>query len=387
MPNEYWAKAAKAAVYLGNQTEHSHIQSKEFETLHKAKPSLAHTRIFGCLVQALVLVEIRKKLDNRMRELVFIGYTETSSIWRLLDRETGRVHRSRDVAFKENEFPFLGPLAKPQEATIINQTPLHFVPTMQDSGDEAENEISDIAENTRKRTADIATQGELGLEDGASAPKRRFAVGREDLSIDMNWQPAEDLSAARSTRSRIADAANATIAREDVPRIIDCVYMATEGPRTYEDAMGSEHAERWKEAFKSEMSSLKEHQVFGEVVSGEDERVKERIVDGKFVLSIKHNVDGTPGRYKARLIARGFTQRPEDYGEITAPVVDATAIRYSLGYAAKHDLEIATLDVPTAYLGATLTEEVYLRLPDADWKSFGIQYAGQSLGCVCQFQG
>ena len=47
------------------------------------------------------------------------------------------------------------------------------------------------------------------------------------------------------------------------------------------------------------------------------------------------------------------------------------AVRYTLGFAAINDLEIAVLDVPTAYLGATLYEEVYMRLPHADWSSLG----------------
>jgi len=53
-------------------------------------------------------------------------------------------------------------------------------------------------------------------------------------------------------------------------------------------------------------------------------------------------------------------------------VIDAAAIRYTLGLAAIKDLKIAILDVPTAYLGATLEEEVHLRLPDADWRMFGL---------------
>ena len=96
-----------------------------------------------------------------------------------------------------------------------------------------------------------------------------------------------------------------------------------------------------------------------------------KVVDSKLVLTIKENPDGSIERYKARVVARGFTQHPDEYGEISSPVIDAAVIRYSLGLAATHDLEIAVLDVPTAYLGATLHEEVYMRLPEADWTSIG----------------
>ena len=59
-------------------------------------------------------------------------------------------------------------------------------------------------------------------------------------------------------------------------------------------------------------------------------------------------------KYKARLVARGFSQDPDDYGEISSPVINTVAVRYTLKFKAINDLEIAVLDVPTAYLGATL---------------------------------
>jgi hypothetical protein len=44
-------------------------------------------------------------------------------------------------------------------------------------------------------------------------------------------------------------------------------------------------------------------------------------------------------------------------------VVDSASIRLALGLAAKHDLEIAVLDIPTAFLGCPLYETLYMRLP------------------------
>ena len=165
-----------------------------------------------------------------------------------MDKETGKVHRSHDVAFKEDEFPFAG------TKTEIGPTPLVVIPRMQDSDDDVRSENNDIedlgengdqaiVENPRKRTADITILG--GLDRNEPAIKRRF--GRDDLSIEMHWKPAssENLSASRSTRSRIADTANAMIAQEnsdEMPQIIDFAYLATQGPRTYEEALRSENA-------------------------------------------------------------------------------------------------------------------------------------------------
>ena len=61
-----------------------------------------------------------------------------------------------------------------------------------------------------------------------------------------------------------------------------------------------------------------------------------------------------------------------DCSDTTLPVIDAESIQYTLGFAAINDLEIAVLEVPTTYLGATLEGEVYLRLLDADWAMTGL---------------
>ena len=72
------------------------------------------------------------------------------------------------------------------------------------------------------------------------------------------------------------------------------------------------------------------------------ERPKDRkLVSCKWVFKVKHNADGTVDRYKARLVARGFTQTEGvDYHDTYAPVVKMTSIRVLLSIVAIHDLEL-----------------------------------------------
>jgi hypothetical protein len=71
--------------------------------------------------------------------------------------------------------------------------------------------------------------------------------------------------------------------------------------------------------------------------------------------------------WKVRLVGRGDPQKPGNYNDITCPVIDSASIRLSLGLAAQHDLEIAVLDIPTAFLGSPLHEILYMRLPEGEW--------------------
>ena len=92
-----------------------------------------------------------------------------------------------------------------------------------------------------------------------------------------------------------------------------------------------------------------------------------------FVSEIyKYNLDGSTirGKEKARLVAQGFSQRPEDYGETYAPVVKLSSVRILLAYANYFDLEIMSFDVKTAFLHARLPHDIFAKqipgYPEAD---------------------
>jgi hypothetical protein len=88
------------------------------------------------------------------------------------------------------------------------------------------------------------------------------------------------------------------------------------------------------------------------------------LVSGKWVFTKKYNSDGTVERYKARWVARGFTQRYGiDYHETFAPVMKYASFRILLAYAAQCDLEIKQLDVETAFLNADIKEDLYMVQP------------------------
>jgi hypothetical protein len=65
---------------------------------------------------------------------------------------------------------------------------------------------------------------------------------------------------------------------------------------------------------------------------------------------------------KARLVAQGFSQWPDDYGETYAPVCKLTSVRIILAYAAYADLDIFQLDAKLAFLNAVITDhEIYCK--------------------------
>ncbi|GJW02661.1 retrotransposon protein, putative, ty1-copia subclass [Tanacetum coccineum] len=83
------------------------------------------------------------------------------------------------------------------------------------------------------------------------------------------------------------------------------------------------------------------------------------------LFKIKEGIDCVQKpRYKARFVARGFTQRAGiDYNEVSSPVVRHTSIRVILALTACKDYELEHLDVKTAFLHGNLEEVIYMKQP------------------------
>ena len=88
------------------------------------------------------------------------------------------------------------------------------------------------------------------------------------------------------------------------------------------------------------------------------------VVECKWVFKLKCDSENRLS-YRARLVAKGFTQREGiDYGETFAPVVRYSTLRLLVGLAVKLDLKITHLDVKTAFLNGMLEENVFMRQPE-----------------------
>ncbi len=69
-------------------------------------------------------------------------------------------------------------------------------------------------------------------------------------------------------------------------------------------------------------------------------------------------------RYKAKLVAKGFTQTDEmDYNETFALVTKFTSVRCILALAALQDMEIHQMDMKIAFINGKLKEEIYMEQP------------------------
>ncbi|GJU93052.1 retrovirus-related pol polyprotein from transposon TNT 1-94, partial [Tanacetum coccineum] len=117
---------------------------------------------------------------------------------------------------------------------------------------------------------------------------------------------------------------------------------------------------KWKEATQAELNSLNKRKVFRRIVLTPG---VVKPVGYRWVFIRKQNENDEVIRYKARLVAQGFSQRPGiDYEETYSPVMDATTFRFLISLAIYENLDMRLMDVVTSYLYRSLDSAIYMKI-------------------------
>jgi len=83
----------------------------------------------------------------------------------------------------------------------------------------------------------------------------------------------------------------------------------------------------------------------------------------KWILSVEFKPDGEIKRYKAKLVAQGYTQTYGiDYEETFTPIAKINSIKVLLSLAVNLDWELYQMDIKNAFLNGNLEEEVFMRM-------------------------
>ncbi|CAI7810567.1 unnamed protein product, partial [Closterium sp. NIES-53] len=192
-----------------------------------------------------------------------------------------------------------------------------------------------------------------------SASANPPSVGGEcALGTDVLEDRQEDFECLAAAVPRFASMLLAPEGDPDAPDIPT--------PRSYAEEITGPYSSQWQAAMDAEMASWKSTGTYVDEVPPHGAN----IVDGMWIFRVKRP-PGSPPAFKARYVARGFSQRQGvEYFHTFSPTPKMTTLWVLLHVAAQREYELHSLDFSTAFLQGSLHEEIWLRCPPGFTGSF-----------------
>ena len=416
VPNYFWGEAILTATYLINRmpsrvlTFQSPRQLflKQFPHTHAASSDLP-LKVFGCTAFVHVYPQNRSKFAPRANKCIFLGYSPTQKGYKCYSPTNKRFYTTMDVSFFEHVFFYpkshvqgesmnehqvwesrlegvpsfhsespnpsqfaptelstpMPPSVQPAQHTnvpspVTIQSPMPIQPI----APQLANENLQVYIRRRKRQElEHGSQSTCGqyIDSNSSLPEENIG---EDRAGEVLIPSIDDSTLPIALRKGVRRCTDHPIGNYVTYEGLSPSYRAfatslddTQVPNTIQEAL---KISEWKKAVQDEIDALEKNGTW----TITDLPVGKRPVGCKWIFTIKYKADGSVERFKARLVARGFTQSYGiDYQETFAPVAKLNTIRILLSLAVNQDWCLQQLDIKNAFLNGDLEEEVYMEIP------------------------
>ncbi len=348
LPLTLWAHALAYATHVYNNLPSRGIENQIPEELWTGLKT-DHSRFheFGAKAFVQIPAERRGKLSPNSRKCIFIGIAcNTKDGYLFLDPDTLNVFVSRDVIFSQPTAAENGTEIGINETTH-EQTAYHTPQTLTSNIEGTEIIESTEREDQAEQSTPNGDQADSSSEEPA-VPNDTNTENEEQINL-----PPEGVR--RSTRGNRAHYNYKTLATSGL-----YAMKTKDVPDNYEAAIHGLDKPQWTNAMQSEYESLLANDTWELIPKPENKN----ITTCKWVYRIKDDPNSDTQKYKARLVARGFSQKlGEDYTQTFAPVISFDSLRIVLGIAAARGWPIHQMDVANAYLNSPLTEDVFMKQP------------------------
>ena len=349
LPRKFWGDALMASVYIYNRTPHTALKYKTpFEAKNNRKPILSNIKIFGSPVYYKDNRPL-KKLDQRGRSGILIGYGEEANLYKVWDIGSRKALWSRDVKVLE----YLTPYYNTSQSTT-NSSSLGKSSYSKDLQKDQRIEIphdrdhnKDPPNNGSEKELDpegISHQGNTG-----QIPKLRkiyISLPRRSPRILSQYEKVPE--SAYLARDNFAD-----------NNFILLTNMQNE-PNTYQDAITSIDNKKWFESMQAEIDELQAQGTYTltKLPPGK------HALGGRWVYKKKTNSLGQVIKYKSRWVVQGFRQiLGLDYLETFSTTCRPEVYRLILILAVNQGWFIGQYDVKNAFVHAKIDHEIYMVQP------------------------
>lgn len=381
-----------------------------YEYWFKRKPDVSNLRIWGCQAYVFVQKDKRRSLEPHMEKCVFVGYPSGYKGWKFYNPTTRKFIISERAEFDERVFPGLSTYkaSSPVDLTPPGTLPLTPepipAPVFGPGGDNDDDDDDFIPSHSEPAPPVPAPAPVQPVPQPAAAlpdppvdlppPERspspppappadplppappnpipapaapgRAAVRPITPPIDLRCttrvsrQPGEWWKIKHPVEPPVEEP---IIWSDEEPAAEDehAKSATASEPRTFKQAVKGDHADYWREAATLGYNTLIENGTW-EIV---DLPEGEKAIGSGWVFKVKHNADGTIERFKARIVAKGYSQRSGiDYTESFAPTFCPATLRIIMALTAVEDLELRSVDITSAFTNGDLDEEIYMKQPE-----------------------
>jgi hypothetical protein len=304
----------------------------------------------------LIPPEIRSKGGPHCFEVIFVGYDENRIGWYVRDLK-GATHFSRDVIFNESVSGHL--------STCVSVSSSSSVLPSSDSTPDPRPLRNRVRTAAGQAFAESIATRNLALASRCSNGGGQSYFSLSHILDFSSLFVLDKFPLPLSTWSLADEGSNALLSFCLLSHVNPDRYLRaprfdlSKAPESYYEACARLDADVWRVAMAREFDSLTARNAFEPA----DLPPGRKAIGVRWVFAYKYNPDGTiiHGKEKGRLVAQGFSQRPEDFDETYAPVAKMTSICIILAFAAANDLEVMTSDVKTAFLHCRLRKEIYCK--------------------------
>jgi len=361
-----WGKALRHATWLKNRTATRALDGKTpFEALYGTPPDLSEARLWGC--KAWVHDDTGSKLDVCAREGRWIGFDLDSRAHRVYWPKSDSVSVERNIYFattaqlegeelqvptvssKLTAAPDTPTSSKPNSPSIPSSEPS---PSAPEHVQEPDNPPVELHRSTRIRkpshrirdlesgegVTDLCTQA---LEASAGDPEESGGVWAMEDNAPTLLEDFDGMEFVFAAETADAEALE---------------------PRTLAEAKRRPDWPQWEKAIEEELATLKATGTW----RLENAPPGANIIGSKWVLKVKKDAARNIARYKARLVAQGFSQiGGVDYDDTYAPVAKLASTRAVIAMANRLRMEMHQIDIKGAYLNGELNdnEVLYMQHP------------------------
>ncbi|GBM44103.1 Retrovirus-related Pol polyprotein from transposon TNT 1-94 [Araneus ventricosus] len=337
----FWAEALHAYVHTKNRCSHKLTEGKTpMEIWSGHKPSIRHCRAFGSLAYVYVPTVNRNKLQPKAKIGILVGYAVNRRGYRVWLPKERKVVESIHVKIDETKngvktlFDISTWIRLEKPRTKSKRIDVYYYPPSK----ERLRSINDVKIYCQKN-------------------KLEFDPNQFNFKpTKANTRFEEKSECHNETSSDSVDEASFV---NDIFQ--NEIYM-TEIPKTFKETQISPDKEKWNEAMSEEIKLMQNRKVWDLV----EPKSNMKVLGCRWVYNIKHDEKNNVKKYKSRLVAQGFKQRPGvDFTDVFAPLVNFDIIKFLfvllvciLGW--NH----CQIDVKGAYLYGNLDIPIYMQQPE-----------------------